>query len=351
MSTPQVSVCMPAYNVGRFVSTAIASILNQTFTDFELLVVDDGSTDDTWIKASAFSSDPRLRLIRNTPNRGLIYTRNLLLSESRGAYIALADADDIFVSNRIERQLGYMLAHPEAAVVGGNVDYVDPDGKPVGALTALPQDSDAVRFFLMLGPCLANTVTMYRRQAVEAVGGYRAGFDAGAEDYDLWCRLSKFADVVNLPDHLATMHVYPQSVTNSGQGHKHNIYPVAREQLAEYLSVDLSFDDARDLIVFFWHGLDRNADPMRVLTLVQILQEKASERENSVVNRELMRRTNDALWIYAQSIVYSSPAASVLAMKRAVSYRPSLLATRSFAKYLRQLLTPSWLRTGVRRWT
>ncbi len=339
---------MPAYNVGPFVRRAITSILNQTFEDFELLVIDDGSTDDTWKEASKCKSDPRLRLFQNSPNQGLSKTRNRLLHESRGTLIALADADDIFSHERLQKQVAFLEAHPDVGVLGGNAEYIDRHGKTVGTPTNLPQNSAAVRFFLMLGPCLVNTITMYRQHLMHEAGGYRSGFDAGAEDYDLWCRLSRITNLANLPEPMATVHVHSGSVTASSPGHKANIFPIARGLLAEYLNEELTDADARGLLTLYWHGLNRSEDPNRILWLVRKLCETAASREHEGINAELHRRTHRALWIYGQSIVYVYPSASVQIMKEAIKLRPSSIASRELAGYVGRLLTPTWLRATLK---
>ncbi len=346
---PRVSICMPAFNVGRFIQRAITSLLAQTFTDFELLVLDDGSTDDTWKIASQCGGDPRLRLMQNERNMGLVISRNRLQQEARGALLALADSDDIFVPTRIEQQVAFMDTHPEVGIVGANVEFISLDGRPLRNATDLPLDDSTIRFFLMLGPCLANTVTMYRRQLLDEVGGYHAGFNAGAEDYDLWCRLSKITKLANLKQVLATMHVHGGSVTSSDAGAKANIYRVAQVMLSDYMATKVSEGDARDLLAFFWHGLGYRADPSNIFSLARKLRVVAAKKEEAETYDLLRVRMHEALWKLAQALVYANRAGSFQAMKDAISLSPRALATPSFAKYAGRLLTPPWVRAAFKR--
>jgi len=119
---PKVSVIMPVYNTETYVAQAIESILAQTFTDFEFIIVDDGSTDRTPAILDAFSrSDNRVRIIHNPVNRGPAACRNIGLNNSSGEYIALMDADDISKPERLAKQSAYLHNHPDVFVLGSSV--------------------------------------------------------------------------------------------------------------------------------------------------------------------------------------------------------------------------------------
>ena len=349
MTQPLVSVCMPAFNAGRFIDEAISSLLSQTFRDFELLIVDDGSSDETLnIAERHAASDNRVKVLQNNRNRGLVYTRNRLLKAASGSLIASADADDVFAHTRLQQQVDFMSAHADIGVVGGNVQFRDEAGKAIREPSNLDQADAAIRFFLMLGPCIWNTVTVYRKELLCKVGGYQDGLDGGAEDYDLWCRLSKITKFANLKSILATVHVHEASVTANEDATTSNIYDIARPMLSEYLGRDIARDDAKDLILLFWNGLGTRTDFSNVLELARALNRVAAERESPNTYGLLKQRMHDALWKQGQAEVYANPRQSLDAIRFALTLRPVGFAKASFAKYLARLATPDWIRSAVK---
>lgn len=123
-----VSVIIPAYNAGKYIRSAIDSILNQTYSDWELLIIEDGSNDNT-LKIIESYSDKRLRLFTNSVNRGIAYSTNVGLRESKGEYIALLDDDDIAAKERLEIQVKYLEAHPDIDILGGRSVSIDENSK------------------------------------------------------------------------------------------------------------------------------------------------------------------------------------------------------------------------------
>ncbi|WP_119293256.1 glycosyltransferase family 2 protein [Azohydromonas sediminis] len=210
---PSVTVLMPAYNAERYVAEAARSILEQTWRDFELLVIDDGSTDGT-LKALQALDDRRLRIERNPGNLGLIATLNRGLELARGRYVARMDADDVAQPRRLEMQLTYLEAHPDIAVLGTAVDLIDNVGRRFSGLR-YPTDPTAIRALLIEECCLVHPTVVFRRDVVRAVGGYDPQA-RHAEDYDLWLRLADRHRLANLDEPLLSYRIHPAqvSVTN-----------------------------------------------------------------------------------------------------------------------------------------
>ena len=349
MTQPVVSICMPAFNAGRFIDQAISSLRAQTFEPFELLILDDGSNDLTWeIARRHETSDSRIRVLRNDRNRGLVYTRNRLLEEASAGLIAAADADDVFEATRLQQQVDFLRTHNDVGVVGGNVRFRDEAGAATREPSKLDQADAAIRFFLLLGPCLWNTVTTYRKEPLLRVGGYRNGFDSGAEDYDLWCRLSRITKLANLSSILATVNIHDKSVTASEDATKSNIYGVAKPMLSDYLGRDVALNDAKDLILLFWNGLGTRSDISNMLALACLLKTTAKQREQRDTYRLLATRMHDALWKQAQAGVYANRRQSMAAMKLALSLCPLAVTNSTFPKYLLRWLTPDWIRGAVK---
>ena len=179
---------IPCYNQAHFLSDAIQSILSQTYKDFELIVVDDGSKDDTTKVASSYQAqDPRVRLIRQQ-NRGLAGARNRGLSESSGEYVVFVDSDDRLLGEALEVGVRELAAHPGCAFVSGLCRYIAADGSPILRLEQERVEGDPHIELLRAGPILVPAV-MYRRSIFDTVGGFDESYRA-AEDYALYYRVA-----------------------------------------------------------------------------------------------------------------------------------------------------------------
>jgi len=186
---PKVTVLMPVYNGADLVRAAIDGVLAQTFTDFELLVVDDASTDDSAAVVDAYA-DPRISVVRNERNLGQVPSTNRGLHEARGEYVARLDQDDVPLPTRLERQVAVLDAEENVAVAGSWLDYVDERGRVTESLRATIDDFPHFLYLLLANALpLAHSAVMYRREEVLALGGYDEEF-ALAEDMDLWRRLA-----------------------------------------------------------------------------------------------------------------------------------------------------------------
>jgi cellulose synthase/poly-beta-1,6-N-acetylglucosamine synthase-like glycosyltransferase len=199
----RVSVLLPVRNGQRFVADAIESILNQTFTDLELLVVDDGSEDATASIARAYEGrDDRVRVLTH-PRMGLVAALNAGMAAARGLYIARMDADDISKPARLAAQVAYLDRHATCVAIGTAVDVVDADGRLLGYPRVL-QDHDAIVEALLDGaPGIVHPTVMMRRNAAEQAGGYLDG-TFPCEDRDLWLRMSRHGRLANLGERLLT---------------------------------------------------------------------------------------------------------------------------------------------------
>jgi glycosyltransferase involved in cell wall biosynthesis len=209
--TPRVSVVLPVRDGEMYLSSAIRSVLAQSYADFELLVVDDGSSDATPAIAETFAhADPRVQVIR-TPPVGLVGALNLGVSVARGEYIARMDADDIALPDRFDRQVRELDSRDRLGALGVQVRYIDEAGNPVGVWD-LPVGAPLVRWRLFFGTALAHPAAMIRTALLrENPYDVRA---THAEDYDLWVRLSTVADLDNLQETLMERRVHGRSVSD-----------------------------------------------------------------------------------------------------------------------------------------
>lgn len=191
---PLVTVLMAAYNAEKHIASAIQSILQQTYPNFELLIIEDCSTDNTLDEIKKFK-DSRIKLLQNVCNQGVVITRNRALTEANGAFIAVMDSDDIAVPDRIECLLNEFEAHPEYALIGGHAHVIDHYGIPTGQQFMVETDPSLLRYRLLLGNNFTHSSIMMRTEVFREFNGYRTPL---AEDYDLFLRISTKYPVGNL---------------------------------------------------------------------------------------------------------------------------------------------------------
>ena len=197
--TPRVSVVMAVCNGERFVREAIESLRSQTLEDFELIVVDDGSTDATPRIVEDLAARRRPHPARHSQsNTGYPDALNVGWRLARGEYVAILDADDLAEPGRLERQLVYLDEHPDVGVVGGALLLVTADGRPF-YVASYPTAAAGALEGLQTHCPVGHTAVLMRRSILEEVGGYRSTIPL-AEDYDLWLRVSERYPIVNLPD-------------------------------------------------------------------------------------------------------------------------------------------------------
>ena len=206
---PKVSVIMPAYNADKYIKEAIDSILGQTFTDFEFIILNDCSTDRTEEIILSYH-DPRIVYLKNEKNLGVAATLNKGLAAAKGEYIARMDADDISLPERFQQQVIFLEEHPQVVALGSAVEQFSGD-KTLGmrsfAANGRQMDID------MLFSCgLAHPSVMLRAEAIFAQAGYDPDYE-GLEDYELWWRLSGKGDIEALPQILLRYREHDKQVT------------------------------------------------------------------------------------------------------------------------------------------
>ncbi len=199
---PRVSIVGGAYNVTAYHSfeKSIESILSQTFSDFELILCDDGSSDGTYARLSEFAErDSRIKLLKNEENLGLAASLNKCIAAASGEYIARHDCDDMAATDRLEKQVLYLDSHPEVGVLGTAARLFDENG--VFGEVSFPEVVKKTDF-LFNSPMQHGSV-MFRREVLLAANCYRVAKETRrTEDYDLFMRIALFSQLHNLPEPL-----------------------------------------------------------------------------------------------------------------------------------------------------
>lgn len=209
---PSISVNMPVYNGVKYLKQAIDSILNQTYTDFELIIIDDGST-DTSVDLIKSYRDPRIKLFQNNLNRGLAFSRNRAIEQSKGKYIAILDSDDIAYPERIKKQLDFLEKNPDYVMIGSWIDIIDENDQVSEDGVKLLVENDLLRTQLFFSNHFAQSSLLIRRSVFEEFS-YNESY-IQAEDYFLWVQIASKYKVANLQESLVQYRVHQESITMS----------------------------------------------------------------------------------------------------------------------------------------
>lgn len=202
---PTVSVLMPAFNAGGFLKVAVQSILNQTFTNFELIIVDDGSTDDSFSTLLNID-DARIKIVHSQKNLGVIAARNMALDLATSPLLACLDADDVALPERLARQVAMFDSNQDLVLLGSNAQLIDEHGNPFDVVD-VPTRAAEIRRGILHGNLLVHSSVMMRASIVRSLGGYPVNHSL-AEDYALWLRIITDHKVMNLPERLVQYRVH-----------------------------------------------------------------------------------------------------------------------------------------------
>lgn len=217
----EISVICSCYNSERYLSKSIQSVLNQTYQDFELIIIDDGSTDKTFelINTLVDIDSPRIKVIKNKTNVGVFQSRTYGIVNASGKYIAIHDSDDISMQNRLEKQVKFLEQHPEISFCGSFATKIGDSDQVLGSMVYPPMDTlgalKVIKQF-KLNPIIDPSVMCKKKDLID-IGGYRLDENLKyAADFDLWCRmLSRGYQMVNIPEMLIQYRFHPSSNSNA----------------------------------------------------------------------------------------------------------------------------------------
>ncbi len=283
---PLVSVVMSVYNGARFLDEAVNSIRAQTFRNWEFLIVDDGSTDASPdILARHARSDARIRIL-SQKNAGLIRSLNRGFAEASAAFIARMDADDVSRPYRFEMQLDFLNDNPGVALVGGAIEVIDAQGRPMNVIR-LPLTPDRLRAHMLeLGCGLAHPTVLFDRTVLQKTGTFRSAY-RHAEDYDLWLRMLEHVQLANLDEILLSYRRHGESVS----------YKHATQQILSALC-------ARTVAGRRLQGLD---DPTCGVELITPAVLTGLGVPRQVIDDEIFKTL---FWMTEEAIRYGMPAAA-----------------------------------------
>lgn len=231
-----VSVVMPVYNGALYLKEAIDSILSQTYTNLELIIINDGSTDNSNEIILSYN-DPRIRYIVNEKNMGICITLNRGLDAAKGKYIARMDCDDISVPERLQMQVEYMEKHPSIGAIGADIIVFGEGIKE--RLFNFEHDLNCCKAGLLFQTCFAHPVVMIRKSTLDK---YDLRYDdeyRGLEDFQLWYRISRYAQLINLPYPLLNYRKHKsQETQNVSAKVKAKLKDFLADRVSEYVALN-----------------------------------------------------------------------------------------------------------------
>jgi glycosyltransferase involved in cell wall biosynthesis len=303
---PKVSVLMAVYNGAQYLRPALESLLAQTFEDFELVIVDDASTDCTpEILAEYGAQDARVRLLRNSSNLTLPASLNRGLKVCKASLVARADADDIYERDRLRKQVDFMEQNPEVGLISSNVHVIDEGGEYLRT-SDLPLSHEAMRLRMNYSCPVSHPAVMFRRNMVLEAGGYDEEA-VTSQDVELWSRLVHRTRFANLAEPLIKYRRHGESnyATRCERGEMVSLR-ARRELLEDYLDEPVGLEEAGAL-----HALLRRrsakhsqAEVERGLKVAKQIWEKLYRRGLNSLRREFEQELFDA--ICSQSVKHSA---------------------------------------------
>lgn len=276
---PKISVILPVYNGAPWISAAISCVLEQTFTCFELIIIDDGSKDESWAKISEFH-DPRIRAIRQC-NKGLASTLNIGIGLAKSKYIARQDQDDIMHADRLQKQFEFMENNPGCVGVGTWANILS-NGQPSGRCHRHPVHWDAIRLFLMFDNPFVHSSMLFKRNIVTTIGGYSEDPERQPpEDYELWSRMSREGNLLNIGETLTAYREVEGSMSRNGVNpFLSKVVRISGENLHGVLKGSFSLEQCV-AITSLYHGVSAsyvNSSPLEVLRILRALRLKLTDK-------------------------------------------------------------------------
>ncbi|HWY11544.1 MAG TPA: glycosyltransferase, partial [Bacteroidia bacterium] len=214
---PLISVVLPVYNGEGYLRESVDSILNQTFSDFEFIILNDGSTDRSEDVILSYK-DPRIKYHKHL-NCGLAATLNKGIDLAKGKYIARQDQDDISLPERLQKQIDFMESNPTVALLGTNAEIINEKSQSLQRFLNHAANSDILKFDLLFDNPFVHSSIMFRKAVIEISGNYMVSKEF-FEDHNLWSRMARQAPIANLPDCLVKYREVSTSISRTIDDYK-----------------------------------------------------------------------------------------------------------------------------------
>ncbi|MHB8261599.1 MAG: glycosyltransferase family 2 protein [Bacteroidia bacterium] len=292
---PEISVILPVYNAADYLAEAIESILSQSYQNFELLLINDGSTDNSKNIINSYS-DTRIRYFENDGNKGPSYTRNLGLIHSKGDYISFLDADDMALPNKLEQQLTFMKQHHEVGVCGCYAEYF---GDRVGTWQ-YPVSNKEIRCRLMWGSSIIMSAAFIRKNTLANNNIQFSDKYLPTEDFKLWVEMSKVSQLHNIPEVLVKYRTHRQQITVTKEKLMNETKTkIILEQLSD-AGVKLLENDFDIVFKFICYKYDYFIHELNRLLEIYVefisLNNISQKLDSTIINRQIEERLFEACY-------------------------------------------------------
>lgn len=217
MSKLSLSIIIPAFNAERYISQSIQSVLNQTYNNFELIIINDGSTDNTRVIIESFD-DERIKYFENEKNQGIVYSRNKGLRIAKGDYIGMLDADDIAYPEKFETQINFLEKNGDFGMIGSWARFIDENGKHMPGGWKLKAKPEMIPSLMLFKNYFLQSAVLYRKECITKFT-FKEGFDI-LEDYLIWLEIIKKFKVWNLQEYLLDYRIHSGGITKTHQEEK-----------------------------------------------------------------------------------------------------------------------------------
>lgn len=289
MTTPLVSIVMPVYNAEQYLAEAISSILAQSYGNFELIILDDGSTDGSAAIIAGYG-DPRIRTVRQV-NRGLSPTLNRGIEMAAGCYLARQDADDVSFPERLARQVEFLEEHPDCCMVGTWAE-IWVEGSRTERSHRHPAENSALKLSLLFDNYFVHSSVMLRRSALDQVGCYTTAKKRQPEDYDLWSRLLREErwSMANIPEFLLAYREVEGSICRSDErSFLDEVLAISVTNLAHFSGRPATDPAVNALVALMHHAFDRVPDRPRLFDMLAVLSDASRTVSGGAADHPLRR--------------------------------------------------------------
>jgi glycosyltransferase involved in cell wall biosynthesis len=338
--SPKVTVLMSVYNGEKYLQEAVESILKQTFRDFEFIIINDGSTDNSSAILTHYEQiDGRIRVC-NQENRGLIASLNRGCQLAKGKYIARMDADDLSLPERLARQVDYLETHPDVGVLGTWVEWIDENGISISKVRE-PTMPNTISWTLPTRNCLSHASVTMRRDVIEQVGFYNPEA-LHAEDYDLWTRASSITKLANIPEILLRHRIWEGAISSRQlQAQEQTIVKIMHSMATRTLGTEVSIET----IVSLRQAISGKplADLRQIKPIVSLIRQLyrtylKTNRLNRQEAEEVSLAAGMTLLVLAVSVSKTSLWKGFVVLIQALEFNPRLLLSRQIVTKGRRML-------------
>ena len=264
----KISVIMPAYNAEKYIGEAIESILNQTYKNFEFIIINDGSTDRTEDIILSYD-DPRIVYLKNKENSGIVVSLNNGLKHAKGQYIARMDADDISLPTRFEKQLKYMENNQHISVLGtGLILFGENVQENKRVFTTDYKKSKAE---LLFAPCVAHPTVMIRKEVLDKNNICYENQYLGMEDFAMWCKIATVSEITSLYECLHYYRIHPQQITqNINTETRKRLFNLLDERM-RFIKLNLEYNE-KEIFMFYCLNEIEQFDVEKIKSFINILK-------------------------------------------------------------------------------